>query len=545
MDTQAPTRISAPVINPTAWDRLQHLINRTMAPHSVESILQSAINGDLRDQGLVFLAMMDTWPRLQKCINEVAGAVASAPLTLEPFSLRGDDATDSAIEAAASVEAALKSLTPDPTRSHECDFEGLLERMTHGYYAGHSVSEIYYYPNESPRAFRVFDSRYYSYPRDQRSEDRLMLNPSGHYNGHLEDFSNYPGRFLVGINCGHLGHASVSAPLRSLVQWWMASHFGLKWMLEFAQTFGTPIRWATYPNGDNCAMNAVSEMLDTMGLLGWGAFPEGTNLDVKESSKSAGDLPQKALIEMADRQVDIAILGQSLTTDVADSGSRALGDVHANVRKDAINAVANWALRVLNSQLIPALLPENGLELPRFKLNWPEISDEKALAERDEILLARMNLPVSKSWLYGRHNVPEPAEGEELFSIAPPTPEPEAEPTPEPEAEPAAVEAQQASGGRMVMNRPVVDQLTDAVMESVSGEAAVFLAGVRPTFRRLVATALDGSISDADFIATLDSVALSIPEMRSELNTESLQRALEEAIGSGMLAGAGERVISR
>ena len=82
-------------------------------------------------------------------------------------------------------------------------------------------------------------------------------------------------------------------------------------------------------------------------------------------------------------------------------------------------------------------------------------------------------------------------------------------------------------------------------MESVSGEAAVFLAGVRPTFRRLVATALDGSISDADFIATLDSVALSIPEMRSELNTESLQRALEEAIGSGMLAGAGERVISR
>jgi phage gp29-like protein len=170
-------------------------------------------------------------------------------------------------------------------------------------------------------------------------------------------------------------------------------------------------------------------------------------------------------------------------------------------------------------------------------LNWPEISDEKALAERDEILLARMKLPVAKSWLYGRHNVPEPEEGEELFSIAPPTPEPE--------AEPAAVEAQQASGGRMVMNRPVVDQLTDAVMESVSGEAAVFLAGVRPTFRRLVATALDGSISDADFIATLDSVALSIPEMRSELNTESLQRALEEAIGSGMLAGAGERVISR
>ena len=65
-----------------------------------------------------------------------------------------------------------------------------------------------------------------------------------------------------------------------------------------------------------------------------------------KNSKRCRNLPQKLLIEMADRQADIAILGQSLTTDVADSGSRALGDVHKGVRQDVIEAVAGGKVSV-------------------------------------------------------------------------------------------------------------------------------------------------------------------------------------------------------
>ena len=528
----------APVVNPTTYDRVQSIIRRTQSPASVEAILHSAIQGDLRDQSLVFLAMMDTWPRLAKLIGEVAGEVRKSPMRITPFSVEGDEPTPDALAKAEAVELATKHLYPDPTVSHECDLGGLKERMVYGYYQGHSVSEIYIHPNKEVRAFRVLDPRNYCYPRFmQEKEDRLMLNISGDYNGKLTDFSDYPGRFLVGINYAHLGHASVAAPLRGLVSWWMASHFGLKWMLSFSQSFGTPIRWATYPNNDDETKSAVADMLENMGLLGWGAFPEGTNLDIKESAKSAGDLPQQALIEMADRQADIAILGQSLTTDVGNSGSRALGDVHKVVRQDMIDGVACWVADILTKQLVPTILGEQdtGLELPSFKVEWPEVEDERGMAERDQILL-NSGVQMPKAWFYERHKIPEPEGEEEVIEG------PAANPAPGNEEGPQGPPKKDKDGKPIeARNASPVDQLTDTVLESVSGEAAAFLSGVRPHFRNLVTAALDGSLSDDDLIKAIESAAVTMPELYQDLNVDSLEQALTEIIGTGLLKGVADR----
>ena len=46
--------------------------------------------------------------------------------------------------------------------------------------------------------------------------------------------------------------------------------------------------------------------------------------------KGGESLPQVALMNESDKACDILMLGQTLTTDVGSSGSRALGDVHAN-----------------------------------------------------------------------------------------------------------------------------------------------------------------------------------------------------------------------
>ena len=546
-------RVSSPVVNPMARDRLQQLIRRTMAPHTVETILASAINGNLKDQALVFVAMLDTWPRLQKAISEVANRSAAAPYMVKPCAARGAEPTPGAIAMADFVEDSLFSLRPDPAR-HECDLEGLAQSLAYGYYTGHAVAEIYYHANGMVKSFANVGAEYYAYPRDYNEPDRLMLNPSGHYNGALEDFDNYPNKFLVGIHKGHVGHASIAATMRSLVQWWLGGYYGIKWLMEFTQSFGSPIRWATYPAGDMCAMNLVSDMLANMGMLSWGAFPEGTNLEIKESSRSAGDLPQKALIEMADRQADILILGQSLTTDVADSGSRALGAVHHSIRHDAIDAVVQWTSKIFTHQLVPAVMRASGAqnlaEVPAVKVDWPECEDEKAKAERDEILFAKLGAPVSANWFYERHGIPKPEPGDTLLEMKAPKPvasPPGAQPE---DADPAngeltPVEAKRANAPpARVLQRPIVDELTDNVMQNLSGEAAVFLGGIRPVFRRLTGLALDGSVTDKDFIEALQKAADTMPEMFELLDVGALQTAMENAIGTGMLAGVGERIIT-
>lgn len=556
-DTSQGKSIAAPIINPMARDRLQRLLQRTMSPLTVEQVLSSAIDGDLRNQSLVFIAMLDTWPRLRKAISEVAKAVARAPFEVQPWCGRNEEPTPEAIAQAEFVEDAIFSLRPDPA-CRQYDLEGIIETMVFGYYTGHSVSEILYHRPTHPElreihSFAPVSAEHYGYPRSSDEADRLMLNVSGHYNGQLSDFSDYPNQFLVGVNRAHMGHASIAAPLRSLVQWWLGAHYGLKWFMQFAQQFGSPIRWATYPNGDHCAMNLVSEMLANMGMLSWGAFPEGTNLEIKESSKGAGDLPQKTLIEMADRQADIAILGQSLTTDVADSGSRALGDVHSGVRHDVIDGVAQWVAKILTHQLVPAALnarPGDDIaEMPEICVTWPECEDEKTKAERDEILFSKMGLPVGEQWIYDRHGVPRPEPGEQTLTLKQQVPPalqaPPDDATEEAEApDPAAIEARSAAGPSRVLDRPVIDKLTDNVLENLSGEAAVFLAGVRPVFRDLVRMSLDGEVSDQAFIAAVQRAADTMPELFESLNVEALQEAMERAIGTGMLAGVGERIIS-
>ena len=87
-------------------------------------------------------------------------------------------------------------------------------------------------------------------------------------------------------------------------------------------------------------------------------------MEFKEAGKSGQDNPQSYFITLADKLCDITILGQTLTSDVGDSGSRALGEVHEDVLRSRLQDVPKIA------QLVEARLhrwfDERAVE-PRFQ----------------------------------------------------------------------------------------------------------------------------------------------------------------------------------
>ena len=258
---------------------------------------------------------------------------------------------------------------------------------------------------------------WFGYPPTAQGEDpldRLMLRPGGNRTMEFEDFA--PMKYLVSIQPGHAGHPSVCATLRALAKYWIAAVFGVEWLMTYAQLFNVPFRWANYPANNPAAKAAVASMLANIGTAGWAAFPEGVKLELKESTKAAGDLPSKLLMEVADTACDILILGQTLTSDAGQdgSGSFALGKVHAGVRRDRLESVCRAIAATLTGQLVPAIIKLNyGRELdnyPEIRCDMPEAIDAKAEAERDKIL-TDMGLPLPLDWLYERHGVPAPADG--------------------------------------------------------------------------------------------------------------------------------------
>jgi len=415
VEARAASPMSA-VIQPKAQDRLYELIEREQLPGDVRETLAGALTGDLPRQQLLFQAMIDTWPRLQKNLTEVARSVSSTPWEIQPYSEQGNEATDSAIEKARMVQTAIENMAPRPAWD-ELSERGLVKSLVHGYYMGHQVCEVFWDRKPEgtmPRSAKIVPPRFYDYP--DTGEDRLMFSPDGgFYTGNYEDFPEH--HFVIAVNRGHGAHPSIAAPLRALTGYWLAATFGLKWLLQFAQLYGVPFRWAEYE--DETVKSKVCNMLENIGSAGWGAFPKGTKLDFVNAGQSADSLPQAMLLEMADKQCDTFILGQTLTTDVGDSGSRALGDIHQEVRAGVMQGINDFIGDIYNHQLIPSIIKLNygsADELPKYSSKIEAPKDEIGMAQRDQTLIS-MGMEVGKEWLYERHGVPMPEEGDDdIFS---------------------------------------------------------------------------------------------------------------------------------
>lgn len=424
----APMSWDAGSINvPRAQDRLLEAFEREQLPGDVRSTLAAALHGDLHYQGLLFSAMIDSWPKLQKNLSEIARQVSIAPWKVHPFAMRGDKPRPRAERFAREVEAIAWRMKPDPARG-ELGMEGIIKAVALWYYLGHGVAEIRWTQAAdgtwTPRAAKDLPARYFGYPYDVTSddpEDRLMLDPTGSLGA--RNFIDFPAhRFLIGVNKGHNGHPTMAAPLRSLTAYWLSAVYGLKWFMNFTQLYGIPWRHAEVANPTE--ENAVKSALANIGANGYIVTKTGTKINILAPASTSGEaLPQKALIDLADQQCDQFILGATLTGGTDGSGSRALGEVHEGVKNGVVDAIADFVGEILTHQFIPAIVAANWgpdqADLPEMWAKRENPKDEKALAERDEkIGITSGKVPVGKAWFYERHGIPMPADGEETLTPA-------------------------------------------------------------------------------------------------------------------------------
>lgn len=574
-----------------AKDRTFETVSRNLLPAQVESILENALAGDLHAQWQLFGIMEDSWARLSKNLNEVKRATSRLPWNVQPFCEKGQDPDPQAEERAALVENVLWGMKPDPARA-EKDFQGMVYDILDAFAKGISVLEIYWGTQKGQpffledgtqgiRAVKQLPAHYYAYPASPGEEDRLMLSTTGmgQAQGSLVDFPE--GKFILGMCPSRSGHPANTALLRTLAKHWIAAQFGFRWLARYAELFGQPIRWATYDPKNQDILVQIESMLENLGSAGWGAFPVGTNLEMKEATGRAADNPQSHLIDLADKACDILILGQTLTTDVGDSGSRALGDTHAAIRLDVLKNAADWAASVINSQVIPQILLMNYGDTkfcPWLDPGIQEPKDSKGMVERDKILFFDMGLPVAKGWLYERHGVPQPGDSDELYTQdgstrtlkeiqeeaekkreaglagmealeqgkgsadgSPGKPDQDDDLDDEKLEKTAAQAARVQERSRQIIlearQNVVVDRMVENLLEDITGASAQWLSPVRPLFRDLVLKAQDDSITDDDLIQAMENAIAKMPELFDQLNTKALAEALEGTMGAAAVNG--------
>ena len=390
------------------------------SPANIRQILTNARNGQLWDQERLYRTMLDTWPRMVKNLSEFQGAVAGLGLTIEPAKREGmEEPTPNAVRIHDVVSRAIESYAPRPGY-WELGLTDMIKALVEPYVKGISALEIVWHVQNgivSPRCYAPVPGKYLAYPNQSNEVDRLMLAPTGINNSVLEDFP--PNKFLIAVWCKGGSHPVYAANLRPLSKYWVASVYGLGWLMQYGQLFGIPWRHVE-TDGSEGAQAEAESLLENIGASGWAITTKGVALNILDGvSGSTDSLPQVKMMEEADKACDIMLLGQTLTTDVGDSGSRALGDVHAGVRKEKLQDVANWVAGIITDQLIPAIVRLNfgdvpAEDMPYCKIVIPEAKDDKANAERVKIL-SEIGIEMPRAWVHETVGVPVPVEGEAVF----------------------------------------------------------------------------------------------------------------------------------
>ena len=426
MSSPSPSNLAKPIIRPSARDYEPQLFGRGLSPDTVGALLDAGAHGDLAAQGDLFNLMEDTWPRLRANLQKIKNTIRKLPLNVQPFTPKNGKPSVSAQEKAAFVESALHLQRgySDTTRA---PLGSAVYELMDAVARGLSVVELDWKTDAAgflvPVNFRRVPSRYLGIDTD----GTLALRLSGGsqlsaLNAQLVSFANYPGKFLTGVFQSKSGALGESAQLRALAPLWLGHMLGWEWLVQKAELFGTPLRWANYPTtATQAEIDAITAALRNMGTASWGAFPQGTNLQIMQgttSGVSGPNDPSERLMAVADRACDIMLLGQNLSTEQNGQGSRAATEVHREVELDLYESYAEFIVAIINDQLIPQLIALNwgaAEEIPFVDVEISRPTRDQEMAARDKTLFVDMGLPVSHQYLYERHKIPSPSPSEALF----------------------------------------------------------------------------------------------------------------------------------
>ena len=531
------------ILRPTARDRWSGATLRNLTPDRVEQIMRSALTGgQFTAQWELFDLMEDTWPRLKKNMNELKGLGLSSDLVALAYVGTGKTASALAEKKKDFLSAALGYAHPDPALE-ETGWSDMVYDLCDGIGKGISVLEILWETRVlsgdisgaaiMPRAFQWIWPRHYGYWID---EPQLKLSVTG-FGSDWQDFP--PDKFIIAKYKTKTGHTLTAALLRSLATIWLGANFSYDWALNLAQMFGLPIRWATYDPSNPKLLDDIVDMLENMGSAGWGAFPAGTTLELKEAVKDAAHNPQHFLMELADRSADILILGQTLTTEQGQRGSQALGRVHQDIRSDVVKRVGKWIGTTLTEQFVAPLMRlnfGNNDEDPKLVVeieSGTEESDRLAMAQRDQIIVGTMGVAVPAQWFYERHEIPMPEADDDILTVAAPAPPG------------GGGGSGDSANAKLILAKSANDRLLDHVLEDVTGVAAEWLGPVKPFFARLLEFAKHDQVTDAELINTIEAAANVMPELAPQLNKEAVRAALENGMNAALTNGVSRGVKDR
>ena len=172
----------------------------------------------------------------------------------------------------------------------------------------------------------------------------------------------------------------------------------------FGEIFGMPIRIAKTISQDKKDHAAIEQMLADMGAASWGLFPEGTEIDIKESSRGDAYNVYDKRIDRCNSEISKGILNQTMTIDSGSSLSQS--ETHLEVFENVCRADATRIKYLVNGRLIPLMI-RHGFPLRGVAFDWDEAANYTPAEQREiERMLLQGGYDVDPKYFSDKYKIP-------------------------------------------------------------------------------------------------------------------------------------------
>ena len=185
---------------------------------------------------------------------------------------------------------------------------------------------------------------------------------------------------------------------------------------KYIEVFGQPIRVMYYDAQDQQAKIELKQTLDkSEGSLAI-MIPKGVEFDIKDGKITNGDGKlQQNMIDTIDRQVSVAVLGNTETTTNGQTGTGAKSKVHKNQQDEISKSDLFYLQSWLNSPQFLQVLKSYGFNVEGGKFEHDQEISIEYLTELVKIWVQLPeDLPIGDDDWYKTFGVPKPDNYEEL-----------------------------------------------------------------------------------------------------------------------------------
>ena len=171
----------------------------------------------------------------------------------------------------------------------------------------------------------------------------------------------------------------------------------------FGEIFGMPMRVATTTSQNPGDRIRIQDMLESMGAAGWALFPEGTTIDIKESTRGDAYNVYDKRMDRCNSEISKGILASTMTID--DGSSESQARVHNSVLEAVSATDAKFIRFLVNSRLIPLMI-RHGFDLEGRFFDWDDAATYSPAEQRELERMLLQYFDVDPQYFIDKYKIP-------------------------------------------------------------------------------------------------------------------------------------------